>query len=186
MIRARQLLAAALLLSAPMAAVAQARGRDPIDAAIDIIQAGGAGVVSFNMLESDVDRFMQESWVMTCSDGDLVRMGDGVPHPRAYGSFPRKLRRYALDRQVIRLEDAIRSMTSLPATVFHIRDRGAVRPGAFADIAVFDPAQLRDLATYENPHQVSQGMVYVLVNGKLAVDSRRFTDGKYGVVSSRR
>lgn len=167
-------------------AVAQARGKDPVDAALEIIQAGGAGVVSFNMLERDVDRFMQESWVMTCSDGDLVRLGEGVPHPRAYGSFPRKLRRYALDRQVIRLEDAIRSMTSLPATVFHLRDRGAVRPGAFADLAVFDANELRDLATYEKPHQLSHGMVYVLVNGKLAVDNRQFTDGKYGVVLSRR
>ena len=70
--------------------------------------------------------------------------------------------------------------------VFQIRDRGVVRPGAFADLAVFDPNELRDLATYEKPHQLSQGMVYVLVNGKLAVDNRRFTDGKYGVVLTRR
>jgi len=169
-----------------LADVAQARGKDPLDAALEIIEAGGAGVVSFNMLESDVELFMQQPWTMTCSDGDLVRMGEGVPHPRAYGSFPRKLRRYALDRQVIRLEDAIRSMTSLPATVFHLRDRGAIRPGAFADIAVFDANELRDLATYEKPHQLSQGIVYILVNGKVAVDSGEFTDGRYGVVLSRR
>jgi len=169
-----------------LAAVAQARGKDPLDAALEITEAGGAGVVSFNMLESDVELFMQQPWTMTCSDGDLVRMGEGVPHPRAYGSFPRKLRRYALDRQVIRLEDAIRSMTSLPATVFHLRDRGAIRPGAFADIAVFDANELRDLATYEKPHQLSQGIVYILVNGKVAVDSGEFTDGRYGVVLSRR
>ena len=169
-----------------LADVAQARGKDPLDAALEITEAGGAGVVSFNMLESDVELFMQQPWTMTCSDGDLVRMGEGVPHPRAYGSFPRKLRRYALDRQVIRLEDAIRSMTSLPATVFHLRDRGAIRPGAFADIAVFDANELRDLATYEKPHQLSQGIVYILVNGKVAVDSGEFTDGRYGVVLSRR
>ena len=168
-----------------LAAVAQARGKDPLDAAIEIIQAGGAGVVSFNMLESDVDLFMQQPWTMTCSDGDLVRMGDGVPHPRAYGSFPRKLRRYALDRGVVRLEDAIRSMTSLPATVFQMRDRGTVRPGAYADLAVFDAARLRDLATYEKPHQLSEGMVYLLVNGEMAVDNRQFTGGKHGVVLSR-
>jgi N-acyl-D-aspartate/D-glutamate deacylase len=166
-------------------AVARARGLDPLDAAIAIIEAGGAGVVSFNMLESDVERFMKQPWTMTCSDGDLVPMGEGVPHPRAYGAFPRKVRRYALDRQVISLEDAIRSMTSLPATVFHLEDRGAVRPGAFADLVVFDPRELRDLATYQQPHQLSQGMVYVLVNGKLAVDERKFTGGKYGVVLSR-
>ncbi len=167
-------------------AVARQRGKDPIDAAISIIQAGGAGVVSFNMLDADVDLFMRQPWTMTCSDGDLVRMGEGVPHPRAYGTFPRKLRVYALDRHVVGLEEAIRSMTSLPATVFHMRDRGVIRPGAFADLAVFDPAQVRDLATYEKPHQLSQGMVYVLINGKLAVDDRQLTDGTYGVVLSRR
>ncbi len=167
-------------------AVARSRGRDPLDAAIAIIETGGAAVVSFNMLESDVERFMKQPWTMTCSDGDLVRMGEGVPHPRAYGAFPRKVRRYALDRQVISLEHAIRSMTSLPATVLHLEDRGVVRTGAFADLVVFDPRELRDLATYQQPHQLSQGMVYVLVNGKLAVDERKFTGGKYGVVLSRR
>lgn len=169
-----------------LAAVAQARGKDAIDAAIGIIEAGGASVVSFNMLESDVDLFMRQPWTMACSDGDLVRMGEGVPHPRAYGAFPRKLRRYALDRQVIRLEDAIRSMTSLPATVFRMSDRGTIRPGAFADIVVFDADQVRDLATYEQPHQLSQGMVYVLVNGKLAVDRGKLTGEESGVVLSRR
>lgn len=167
-------------------AVARSRGSDPLEAAIAIIETGGAAVVSFNMLERDVERFMKQPWTMTCSDGDLVRMGEGVPHPRAYGAFPRKVRRYALDRQVISLEHAIRSMTSLPATVFHLEDRGVVRTGAFADLVVFDPRELRDLATYQQPHQLSQGMVYVLVNGKLAVDDRKFTGGKYGVVLSRR
>ena len=165
--------------------VAQSRSKDPIDAAIEIVRAGGAGAVSFNMLDADVDLFMRQPWTMTCSDGDLVRMGEGVPHPRAYGTFPRKLRVYALDRHVIGLEDAIRSMTSLPATVFHMRDRGVIRPGAFADVVVFDPATVRDVATYEKPHQLSQGMVYVLVNGQLAVDNGQLTDGKYGVVLSR-
>jgi N-acyl-D-aspartate/D-glutamate deacylase len=166
--------------------VARMRGQDPIDAAIAIIRTGGAGVVSFNMLDADVDLFMQQPWTMTCSDGDLVRMGEGVPHPRAYGTFPRKLREYALDRHVIGLEDAIRSMTSLPATVFQLRGRGVIRPGAFADLVVFDPATVRDLATYEKPHQLSQGIVYVLVNGQLAVDDGRLTDGTYGVVLSSR
>lgn len=168
-----------------LAAVAQARGEDPIDAAIELIQGGGAGVVSFNMLDADVDLFMQQPWTMTCSDGTLVRMGEGVPHPRAYGTFPRKLRVYALDRHVISLSAAIRSMTSLTATVFHMQDRGVIRPGAFADIVVFDPKTVRDVATYQRPHQLAQGMVYVLVNGKLAVDGRKLTGGKYGVVLSR-
>jgi N-acyl-D-amino-acid deacylase len=167
-------------------AVAQARGEDPIDAAIALIQGGGAGVVSFNMLDADVDLFMRQPWTMTCSDGTLVRMGEGVPHPRAYGTFPRKLQVYALDRHVISLPAAVRSMTSLTATVFHMQDRGVIRPGAFADITVFDPTTLRDVATYQQPHQLAQGMVYVLVNGKLAIDDRKLTDGRYGVVLSRR
>jgi len=166
--------------------VARSRAKSPIDAAIEIIQAGGAGVVSFNMLDADVDLFMRQPWTMTCSDGDLVRMGEGVPHPRAYGTFPRKLRVYALDRHVIGLEDALRSMTSLPATVFQMRDRGVIRPGVFADVVVFDPATVRDVATYDQPHQLSQGMAYVLVNGKLAIDHGQLTDGRYGVVLSRR
>jgi N-acyl-D-amino-acid deacylase len=169
-----------------LAEVAQARRQGAIDAAIDLIKAGGAGIVSFNMLEADVDLFMQQPWTMTCSDGTLVRMDEGVPHPRAYGTFPRKLRVYALGRHVISLSAAVRSMTSLPATVFHMRDRGVIRPGAFADITIFDPNTIRDVATYEKPHQLSQGMVYVLVNGKPAIDGRQLTDGKYGIVLSRR
>ena len=166
--------------------IARARGRDPIATAIELIQGGGAGVVSFNMLDADVDLFMQQPWTMPCSDGTLVRMNEGVPHPRAYGTFPRKLRLYAMERHVISLPDAIHSMTSLTATVFHMRNRGVIRPGAFADITVFDPRTLRDVATYQQPHQLAQGMVYVLVNGKLAIDEGKLTDGKYGVVLSRR
>jgi len=166
-------------------AIARARGKDPIDAAIELVQGGGAGIVSFNMWDADVDLFMQQPWTMTCSDGTLVRMGEGVPHPRAYGTFPRKLRVYAMDRHVISLPAAVRSMTSLTATVFHMQDRGVIRPGAFADITVFDPKTLRDVATYQQPHQLAQGMVYVLVNGKLAIDDRKLTDGRYGVVLAR-
>lgn len=169
-----------------LAEVARQRGKEPVDVAIEIVKAGGASVVSFNMKETDIELLMKQPWTMTCSDGDLVRLGEGVPHPRSYGTFPRKIRVYAVERGVIDLAAAIRSMTSLPATVFRLTDRGMLRPGAYADLVVFDLARLRDQATYQEPHQLSEGMVYVLVNGQLAVDGGRFTGGRHGRVLNRR
>ncbi len=137
------------------------------------------------MNDDDIARFMRQPWMMTCSDGDLTQMGVGVPHPRFYGTFPRKLRKYVLEDHVLDLAAAIRSMTSLSASVFSINDRGVLRPGAVADIVVFDLDALRDLATYEKPHQLSEGMVYVLVNGDLAIDGGHFTGVASGRVLSR-
>ena len=169
-----------------LAAVAVARGQAPVDAAIAIVEAGGAGVVSFNMDDGDVEFLMRQPWTMTASDGDLVAPDYGVPHPRIYGTFPRKLGVYARDRGVVDLGGAVRSMTTLPATVFRVADRGEIRPGMFADIVVFDLARLRDLATYQVPHQVSEGMVHVLVNGVPAVEAGAFTDAAAGRVLRRR
>ena len=107
-------------------------------------------------------------------------------HPRSYGTFPRKLRRYALDEPVVGFEAAIRSMTSLPAQVFRMPDRGVLRPGAAADVVVFDPARLRDAATYEKPHQLAEGMVWVFVNGRAAVRGGAFTSERAGRVLQRR
>ncbi|GIW52926.1 MAG: hypothetical protein KatS3mg081_2281 [Gemmatimonadales bacterium] len=157
-----------------------------MDLAIEILKAGGASVVSFNMSETDIEILMKQPWTMTCSDGDLVPMGEGVPHPRSYGTFPRKIRLYAVERGVIDLASAIRSMTSLPATVFRIADRGTIRAGAYADLVVFDLGRLTDRATYQEPHQLAEGMVYVLVNGGLAIDQGRFTGAKNGRVLQRR
>jgi N-acyl-D-aspartate/D-glutamate deacylase len=137
------------------------------------------------MDSTDIHRLMRQPWTMTASDGDLVPMGRGVPHPRAYGTFPRKLRRYALDARVVGLEDAVRSMTALPASVYRMRDRGVLRPGAYADVVVLDLARVRDRATYERPHQLAEGVAYVVVNGALAVDDGRVTDARGGRVLSR-
>ena len=112
-------------------------------------------------------------------------MGRGVPHPRWYGTFPRKIRKYVLEDGVIDLATAIRSMTSLSAGVMRLTDRGMLRPGAVADIVVFDLERLRDKATYTKPHQLSEGMVYVMVNGRLAVDEGEFTDVMSGRVLKR-
>ncbi len=165
-----------------LAAVASERGKAPVDAALDLVAAGGAAVVSFNMLELDIETLMRQPWTMTASDGELVRFGEGVPHPRGNGTFPRKIRRYVLDRPVVDLAFAIRSMTALPAAVFRLSDRGVLRPGMVADLVVFDLSRIRDTATYDRPHQLAEGMVYVMVNGGLAVDQARATGAKHGTV----
>ncbi len=167
-------------------AIAAERGLDPIDAALDLIEEGGPGIVSFNMIDEDVELFMQQPWMMTCTDGGLVPMGVGVPHPRNYGTYPRKIRKYVVEDEVIDLSTAIRSMTYTPATVYRVADRGIVREGALADLVVFDLERLRDHATFDNPHQLSEGMVHVVVNGALVIEDEQFTDARPGEVLSRR
>jgi N-acyl-D-aspartate/D-glutamate deacylase len=168
-----------------LAQVASARGRDAVQVALELLAAGDAGIVSFNMDSTDIATFMRQPWTMTASDGDLVAMGEGVPHPRAYGTFPRKIRKYVVEERVVDLASAVRSMTSLPATVFRVADRGVLRAGAFADVVVFDLARLRDRATYERPHQLAEGVVTVLVNGRVALDGGRVTDTRAGRVLAR-
>ena len=160
--------------------LADREGKTPVDAVLDLLRAGSAGVVSFNMLDADVERLMRQPWMMTASDGGLVPMGVGVPHPRSYGTFPRKIRKYVVEDGVVDLAAAIRSMTSLPATVFRIPDRGVLRPGAAADLVVFDLDRIDDPANFADPHQLAVGMVHVLVNGRFAIDDGRFADDLHG------
>ena len=141
----------------------------PIDAAINMLKQSNAGIVSFNMQESDVHNFMQQPWTMTCSDGSFPKWGEGVPHPRAFGTFPRKIHHYVVEKEIINLPAAIRSMTSLPAQVFKIKDRGVVRKGAIADLVIFDLAKVQDKATFTEPYQLAEGMEFVFVNGKVAI-----------------
>ena len=162
--------------------VASARGLDPIDAALHLAREGAPAIVSFNMLERDVLALMQRPWVMTCSDGDLVPMGEGVPHPRTYGAFSHKIRRYVVETGALPLEAAVRSMTHLPATVLRMDGRGVIRAGAYADLLVFDPARVRDAGTYSDPHRLSEGMVHVWVNGRRAVSEGAFTEERGGAV----
>jgi N-acyl-D-aspartate/D-glutamate deacylase len=154
----------------------------PERAAIDIIVTGGASIVSFNMSEDDIRAIMTQTWTMTSSDGALSLPGEGVPHPRNNGAFARKLGVYVRERQVLPLAQAIRSMTSLPAEVFGFTDRGVLRVGAIADIAIFDPAAVIDRATYENPHQLATGMRAVLVNGQVAWKDGQVTGVRAGQV----
>jgi len=165
-----------------MQEVADERGVEPADLAMELTEAGGAGLVSFNMDEGDIATLMRQPWTMTASDGGLTAMGRGTPHPRYYGTFPRKVRKYVVEEGVLDLPDAIRTMTSLPAAVLGLPDRGVIREGAVADIAVFDLARLTDKATYADPHQFAEGMVYVFVNGELAIREGNFTGGLHGKV----
>ncbi|HET9742119.1 MAG TPA: D-aminoacylase [Terriglobales bacterium] len=153
--------------------IADERHETPIAAALEIIKAGSNDVASFNMSEADIENFMKQDWVMTGSDGS-------PGHPRKYGTFPRKIREYVFKRKVISLPFAIRSMTSLTAQTLQLPQRGLLREGYYADVAVFDPKTIADLATYEHPQILAAGMRYVIVNGKLAVDGGRYTGALAG------
>ncbi|MEX0778873.1 MAG: D-aminoacylase [Balneolales bacterium] len=166
--------------------VSDSLGTNPIDLTIEIMIAGSPSIISFNMHNDDINLLMQQSWTMTSSDGVLVGIGAGVPHPRSFGPFPRKIRKYVLEDEVINLETAIRSMTSLPASVFRLQDRGVIRPGAIADIAIFDLAEIKDVATYTDPHHLSEGMVHVLVRGKAALSNGEPTGELHGRVLKKR
>ncbi len=169
-----------------LAEITTARGGDTVDVALALLGASDVSIVSYNMIDEDIERLMQQPWTMTASDGALITAGNGVPHPRGNGAFSRKLRRYVLDEPVVDLAAAIRSMTSLPASVYNVTDRGVLRAGAFADVVVFDLDKVYDRATYAKPHEVAEGMVHVVVNGKLTMRSGAFTSDLGGHVLRRR
>jgi dihydroorotase/N-acyl-D-amino-acid deacylase len=150
--------------------VAQARGQEVVDAVFDVLLADGAGTsaIYFSMSEQDIETAMRQPWMMVGIDAG-ARAADstvtGKPHPRAYGSFPRILCRYVRERGVITLPDAIRRFTSLPAARVGLDERGVIKEGMFADLTLFDPNTVCDRATFEEPVQVSVGIMHVIVNG---------------------
>lgn len=163
------------------------RGVDPVveRAPALILEAqlqGGAGMVYHVMDEGDVRRIMAHPQTMIASDGRLTRPGDGVPHPRNYGTFPRVLGHYARDERVLTLEEAVRKMTSMPAARLSLGDRGCLREGCVADVAVFDPERIRDVGTFEDPHHYPEGIPFVVVAGVPVVDGGRFTAARPGRV----
>lgn len=168
-----------------LAQIAKAQNSTPVAVAMDILARGGASIVSFNMSEDDIRHIMTRPYTMASSDGGLSLPTDGHPHPRNNGAFARRLALYVRDRGVVPLEFAIRSMTSLPATAFGMKDRGVLREGAIADIAIFDPQRVQDRATYTEPHHMAEGMSYVIVNGVVVLDNGRFTDARPGRVLRR-
>lgn len=152
-----------------VAAIAELEKKEPIDVVLEIERNGGAQIVNFGMSEEDVRVYMKRPWVATASDGGVQTPGNTVPHPRSYGTFPRKIGRYAVDDKIVTLEQAIRSSSGLPADILKLTDRGYLKPGYFADMVVFDPNTFRDTATYEQPHQYAAGVKWVFVNGVAAV-----------------
>ena len=162
--------------------IAAARRVPPVRAALEMIAQQSPSIVSFNMSEDDIAEIMRQPYTMTSSDGGLVAMDEGKPHPRNYGSFARKLSRYVRERGTVSLEHAVRSMTSLPASVFGMKDRGAIREGAAADILIFDPAAIAERSTYTDPHHLAEGMTFVLVNGEVVIADGKFTSAMPGRV----
>ncbi len=160
--------------------ISRTLGKTPVDAAIEILLMGSPGVTSFNMSEADIEYFMKKPYVATCSDGDIVAFDQGLPHPRNYGSFTRKIRQYVLEKKVITMEQAVHAATGLPAEILGLKDRGLIRKGYAADVVVFNPGTLTDKATYEKPHQRSEGIACVLVNGKVAVEAGKLTGALAG------
>ncbi|HRE66629.1 MAG TPA: D-aminoacylase [Cyclobacteriaceae bacterium] len=165
------------------------RKTKPMEEAETILEMIGAinrtQMVYFSMNEEDLVRIMQYPFNMIASDAGIARFGSGMPHPRAYGTNARVLGRYVREQKVVRLEEAIRRMTSLPAQKFNLRDRGLIREGMAADIVVFDAATVGDAATFTNPHGFSTGFRFVLVNGKIVVEEGKHTGGRHGMVLKR-
>lgn len=158
---------------------------DQIELILEIESRGGASGVFHGMNEDDLRAFLQHPNTMFASDASVREWQAGVPHPRGYGNNARVLGRYVRELKLIRLEEAIRRMTSLPATTFHIKDRGALREGAWADVVVLDPAKVSDTATFEAPHAYATGFRAVYVNGVEVVDNDTHTRARPGKVVRR-
>ena len=173
-----------------LADVARMRGMEPTvengaEAGMWVVEQGICQAVYHAMSEQDLERIMRHPATMIASDGWVQILGRGVPHPRSYGTFVRVLGVYVRERNVITLEDAIRKMTSFPAQRLRVNDRGVLKPGMKADITVFDPARVRDMATFEKPHQYAEGISSVIVNGQMVFDGKAMTTARPGRVLRR-
>ena len=167
--------------------VAKLWNKDPIDALFDfLIEDPGADVAVFGMSQPDVTLALQQPWVAIDNDSSGTSpegiLGQEHPHPRAYGTFPRILRKYVREEKALTLEDAIRKFSALPAQRLRLSDRGVIKAGMWADVVVFDPVTVRDRATFDNPNQLSEGMEYVLVNGVPVIDQGKMTGALPGKV----
>ncbi len=162
------------------------RGSDTLDDQIEMVfeieTHGGASGVFHGMSEEDLIGFMRHPNTMFASDSGMRKFGAEVPHPRGYGNNARVLGQYVREKNVIRMEEAIRKMSSLPAETFRLKDRGLIREGSWADIVVFDPKTVTDNSTYKDPHHYSTGFKYVLVNGTVVVENDNHTQARPGKV----
>lgn len=156
------------------------------EAAMWIVEQGGCSGVFHAINEADLERILRHPTTMIGSDGEIPIFGKDHPHPRSYGTFARVLAVYVRERKTITLEDAVRKMTSFPAQRLRLLDRGVLRPGMKADIAVFDPAHVRDAATFEKPHQYAEGFSLVIVNGQIVFEQGAMTSARPGKVLYKR
>jgi N-acyl-D-amino-acid deacylase len=174
-----------------VAEAAKQAGKDPFDFVFDLLveERASIGCVYFIIDEGDLALAMKQPWVAIGSDGSSLAtdgpLRAGVPHPRNFGTFPRVLGRYVRDMKVIPLEEAVRKMTSLPATILGLTDRGAIKDGMWADLVIFDPATVADKATFEDPFQYPVGIDTVLVNGAVVLDEGKHTNARPGKVLKR-
>jgi len=168
--------------------VAKIWNKDPMDALFDLLIEDNAftNVAVFGMSEPDVVLALQQPWVAIDNDSSGASpegiLGQEHPHPRAYGTFPRILRKYVREEKKLTLEDAIRKFSALPAQRMRLADRGVLKAGMWADVVIFDPASVRDMADFENPNQLSQGMEFVLVNGVPVIEQGKMTGALPGKV----
>jgi dihydroorotase/N-acyl-D-amino-acid deacylase len=168
--------------------IAKEQGVSPEDAIMDLLaeEDGDVRAIYFAMHEEDVKAVMQLPWISIGSDGRSLRpdgvLGKDRPHPRYYGTFPRVLGKYVREDKVLRLEDAVRKMTSLPAARLRLPDRGVLKIGMVADVVVFDADRVADRATFDNPHQYPEGIDIVIVNGQVVIDEGRHTGATPGRV----
>jgi N-acyl-D-amino-acid deacylase len=171
-----------------LAEIATIWHKDAMDALFDLLIEDQAftSVAVFGMSEPDVELALEQPWVSVDNDSSGTSpegiLGQEHPHPRAYGTFPRILRKYVREEKKLSLEDAIRKFSALPAQRMRFTDRGVLKAGMWADLVIFDPATIRDLATFDHPNQLSEGMEYVLVNGVPVIDRGKMTGAKPGKV----
>jgi dihydroorotase/N-acyl-D-amino-acid deacylase len=173
-----------------IAEIAKIWNKDPIDTVFDLLIEDEAftSIALFVMSEPDVTLALQQPWVSICNDSAGASpdglLGKEHPHPRAYGTFPHILRKYVREEKKLTLEEAIRKFSALPAQRMRFTDRGVLKMGLWADVVVFDPATIRDVATFDDPNRLSEGMRFVLVNGAPVVDEGRITKALPGKVLS--
>jgi dihydroorotase/N-acyl-D-amino-acid deacylase len=170
-----------------LADITRLRGMEPTienaaEATLWITERGGCQGIFHAINEQDLERIIKHPATMIATDGEIPVLGRGNPHPRSYGTFARVLAVYVREKNALTLEDAVRRMTSFPAQRLGLQDRGILRPGMKADIAVFDPARVRDTATFEKPHQYAEGFSFVIVNGEVVYENGKMTSARPGVV----
>lgn len=170
-----------------LADVTRARGMEPTfenaaEATLWIVEQGGCQGIFHAISEDDLERILRHPATMVASDGEIPAFGSGHPHPRSYGTFTRVLGRYVRERGTLTLEDAVRKMSAYPAQRMGLFDRGALRPGMKADIVIFDAERVRDVATFEAPHQYSEGITLVMVNGTVVFEGGAMTTARPGRV----